>query len=305
MHDAPAKRGDGAPRTSVEEILEAMPNIGDVTVNRVGPDAQGGYAWSVTFDAAAGDVPQLYLAQSALQSIGADVSIGTVQDGSIIGGYFRLSYEGDQTDPIPTDATENDIRIAMQALSTVGTISVRSVPPPELAPQFPAEFGSQSSAAVAGLEGPIGERAWAITFTSDSNSGVLSDIVPSSELMLGDGAQVLLCTGGSTAYPCAGLSSRGNFISGSLSLEWGGANATVPFDATATSMKSALEQKLGTGSVTVDRTGPDRNGGFTWTIAFDQLQGNVDEIQVSSNLNGTDAMASLVETHQGTVQEVQ
>ena len=35
--------------TSVEEILVAMPDIGNVMVARTGPDAQGGYTWTVTF----------------------------------------------------------------------------------------------------------------------------------------------------------------------------------------------------------------------------------------------------------------
>jgi hypothetical protein len=55
--------GAGGPATkeSLEEILEALPNINDVTVSRSIVDEQGGYEWLVTFVDPPGDVPQLTL----------------------------------------------------------------------------------------------------------------------------------------------------------------------------------------------------------------------------------------------------
>lgn len=219
-HDAAASRGDGPVRTSLEEILEAMPNMGDVNVTRAGPDAQGGYEWTVTFDAALGDVPQLFVSQSALESIGADIGIQTLREGAKLGGQFRLSFGGEQSALIPADATEGQLKDALQQLPTVDSVDVRSVPPPELPPALPPAFGAPGAFREAGLEGPIGERGWAVTFTSDFNAGDLPALVPSASLMTGNGADVVVCVSNSTSAPCMGHSTDGNQLGGSFNVTW-------------------------------------------------------------------------------------
>ena len=50
-HDAVATRAEsGGAGTSMEEILEALPNIGDVNVSRSAvTNTTGGYTWTITF----------------------------------------------------------------------------------------------------------------------------------------------------------------------------------------------------------------------------------------------------------------
>lgn len=79
----------------------------------------------------------------------------------------------------------------------------------------------------------------------------------------------------------------------------------LPHDASTTDVKVALETGLQTGSVGVSRSGPDRNGGFVWTVAFDDLVGNVDNFRVTSDLTGARARVEANETRQGTQQEIQ
>ena len=68
--------GAGGPATkeSLEEILEALPNINDVTVSRSTVDEQGGYEWLVTFVDPPGDVPQLTLGRCTWQMARLQIS---------------------------------------------------------------------------------------------------------------------------------------------------------------------------------------------------------------------------------------
>lgn len=82
----------GSNRTSMEEILEAMLNIGDVEVNRVESSVDegvnGAYEWSITFlsDENKGNIPQLRLGQSNLVATGVGVAFDTTVQGNEISG---------------------------------------------------------------------------------------------------------------------------------------------------------------------------------------------------------------------------
>ena len=95
----------GADHLSVEEILEAMPNVGDLDVNRTG--VLGAYVYSITFKDALNerDVPQLKLGSSSLSGAGADVAFATATEGNQLGGSYALTFDGKTTDPIPFDAS--------------------------------------------------------------------------------------------------------------------------------------------------------------------------------------------------------
>ena len=84
MFDAPAAATGS--RNSVEEILESMSNIGQVTVTREG--SSGSYWYNVTFTTDDHDLPQLSLGTSQLTGAGADVEFKTLQDGNHLGGSF-------------------------------------------------------------------------------------------------------------------------------------------------------------------------------------------------------------------------
>ena len=84
MFDAPAAATGS--RNSVEEILESMSNIGQVTVTREG--SSGSYWYNVTFTTDDQDLPQLALGTSQLTGAGANVEFKTWQDGNHLGGSF-------------------------------------------------------------------------------------------------------------------------------------------------------------------------------------------------------------------------
>lgn len=86
--------------TEMEVALEALPNVGSVSVNRKGPDGQLGYSWYVTFvenpgsfPAGSGDVALLSTDSSSLEGDGAwctveEMSAGTPE----LSGAFVLAF---------------------------------------------------------------------------------------------------------------------------------------------------------------------------------------------------------------------
>ena len=82
----------------------SLTDAGSVAVTRSGPDAQDGYAWTVTFLDRAGDVPPLEVV-SSLTGSGAAVAVTTVRDGNVLGGEYSLeTVDGYSTTTLPHDA---------------------------------------------------------------------------------------------------------------------------------------------------------------------------------------------------------
>ena len=73
-HDASAAQMTAA--------LEALDNIGDVSVSRDAATAQGGHVWRVTFDGNPGDQPLLSVKSVALTGVAATASVVASQDGT-------------------------------------------------------------------------------------------------------------------------------------------------------------------------------------------------------------------------------
>ena len=87
------------------------------------------YTWSVTFPYHAGDVVPLDVNNAGLLGYAASVEVVTVQDGRIptqmrvtttasstLSGYFELTLEGQTTIPIAHNATELDMKGALEGL---------------------------------------------------------------------------------------------------------------------------------------------------------------------------------------------
>jgi len=201
LHNAGAMAGDGPSRTTMEEILEAMPNIGDVTVVRGSVDTEGGYTWTVTFLSEEKNIPQLTLGSNALTGTGADVQFVTVQEGNEIGGTFTLGFEDGVTLGLNWDASEEEMQNALQFLPGIDTVEV-----------------------VRTDETLQGGYVWLITFTSDVNHGSLATLVPTSSLT-GVNTTIVVCAKGATSNgasdPCDGRSVEGNEIGGTFALVGG------------------------------------------------------------------------------------
>nr|AIG55740.1 secreted protein [Thraustotheca clavata] len=272
--------GASGDRSCVQEILQSMANIGinGITgVTRVGPDAQGGYSWQVTFAAAMGNLPQLSVASSALIGAGADVKVSTPTQGNVISdGYFTLSFGGSTTVNIARDATSGAVQSALQALPTVGQVSVtRSGPDNQLG------------------------YSWTITFLSDMNAGDIPTMTTSSKFSALGATSTVVTT------------VHGNQLGGTFILLYNGNTATISASATAVQMQTALSA-LNIGSLQVTRSGPDYQQGYTWTVSFLTLAGNVPSFTYqAAGLTETrsDGVVSKVITigtpRQGTIQAIQ
>merc|ERR1719498_647734 len=72
-------------------------------------------------------------------------------------------------------------------------------------------------------------------------------------------------------------------------------SAAIPYDATESQMKSALEATNGIGSVMVKRSGPSIQRGYTWTITFLTDIGDVPLLVPTSSLTGTGSTVNVRE----------
>lgn len=113
-------------------------NIGrEVTISRSRTGVRG-YAWTVTFDDLdAGNRPQLVAtANSSLETRASDgallLDVETVTDGvGVVRGTFDIAFgveefEGniESTGPLPYDVSAREVEVAIEALSSVGDVSV-------------------------------------------------------------------------------------------------------------------------------------------------------------------------------------
>lgn len=113
----------------VEMVLSEDLKVGNVGVTRTEePDAQGGYTWSVTFDAthSAYDVPEMIPDSSGLTGNGATAAVNTRREGKApLGGNFQLYFRGDgPTASLAFDASAQDMVDALEDLNTIDSVTV-------------------------------------------------------------------------------------------------------------------------------------------------------------------------------------
>lgn len=223
-------------RESVSSILGAMLNMdGTPSVIKNPQNDDGGYTYLVLFPISMKDVPQLnvYIAD-------IPVSIVTLQDGNVLGGSFRLEFQGETTRDIRYDADAAEIQQQLEMLSTVGKVSV-----------YRSNANDQNG------------YSWEVEFLSDQNGGDVKNLITHGEL---------LTTTNPDGRPNIEISPGGidgSYIKGSFQLEFQG-ELTLPIDAhaDATTMKFALESLSTVGNVKVSRSEESIIGGYTWFITF-------------------------------------
>lgn len=277
---------------NVESIISAMSNVksnGQVTVSFETLSASS-YRYLVTFPQSMGNVPQMRVHTTELEPAGqASAFVETIDPGNVISGSYTLTFLGQTTAAIASDATESDVRVALEALSTVGSVAV-----------------SRSD-----VDFQHGYR-WTITFNSAMNAGNVPAMKP-------DGA--LLETSNTNSPAVITVSSvDGNQIGGTFSVSFthGGStesSAEIAFDATASEFKAALvampNNIIPAGTIAVSRVGPDAQRGYTWTVTFlsdyaRTFEGDLNPF--TSNvalLTGEDAVVTVLEVRKGTQKEVQ
>ena len=171
----------------VASILSVMPNIApnilstasgsperiDVSRSTYPAGCSGStcdLVYAITFPASMGDVPTVVVNIGALLPAGTanakvnsnEAGILAIQgytplNGNQIQGSFRLTFQGQTTADIASDASESEMRTKLESLSTVDTVVV-----------------SRSTA-----DDQHGYH-WTITFNSDLNAGDLSNLVSDS-----------------------------------------------------------------------------------------------------------------------------
>ncbi len=265
-----AKAMDG--RDSVSSILGAMLNMdGTPSVIKKPKNEDGGYTYLVLFPTSMKDVPQLdvYLAD-------IPVSIVTLQNGNVLGGSFRLEFQGETTSDIPYDADAAEIQQQLEMLSTVGKVSV-----------YRSNANEQNG------------YSWEVEFLSDQNSGDLENLITHGELLTTtnpDGhANIEISPGGID----------GSYIKGSFQLEFQG-EVTLPIDSNAdvTTMKLALESLSTVGNVKVSRSEESIIGGYTWFITFlknhycETSTGDLPPLSSLSQLTGGSGGAPTIEVRE-------
>jgi hypothetical protein len=175
-------------RSSIEEILGAMSNVDSLpSVSKTDMNPDGGFTYTVTFPTSMRNVPELEVYLSDIP-----VSISTIEDSNVLNGFFRLEYGGQVTDPIPIDADEAQMQIALEDLSSAGEVIVSR-----------SDGDDQNG------------YTWTIQFASDENGGDLDDLIVHSEDVSSTsnagGASVQVVPGGTD----------GSYISGTFTVEFG------------------------------------------------------------------------------------
>ena len=277
---------------NVQDIISAMSNVksnGQVTVS-LDFNSGGTQRYLVTFPESMGNVPQMSIYSAELTGAGQpSATVTTVTQGNVISGSYTLTFEGKTTAAIASDATENDVRVALEALSTVGSVIV-----------------TRSS-----VDYQHGYR-WTVEFDSTLNAGNI-------QTMIADGT---LLTTTSTGFPSSitVTSTDGNQVGGTFRVSLvnngiTGVTSDISYSATESQFKAALvsmtNNVIPAGAIAVSRVGPDAQRGYTWTVTFlsdyaRTFEGDLNEFTFdTTNLTGEDAVATTIEVRKGTYKEVQ
>ncbi len=162
------------------------------------------------------------------------------------------------------------------------------------------------------VSGPDAQRGytWTVQFTSPMNSGNVENLIP-------DYSNLTVTSPGSSAQVVV-TSIDGNQLGGYFQLTFvsnGTANTTglIPFDASAGALKAAIEglSQIPVGSTSVNRTGPDGQLGYTWTVSFLSNYQNANEgalplfLVNSTLLTGKGAGVVVDMVRLGTFKEIQ
>ena len=271
----------------VSSIMESMSNINDVVSVTLTTPSLGEYNYLITFPLSMGNVPQMSAIFASLSPTGVNVIVDTPIDGNEVGGTFRLTFEEQTTSSLQYDASENDVRIALESLSTIGTVQVLGT-----GPDYQQGY------------------SWLVTFTSGMNSGYQPKLYPDYS-----GLTVSSSAKGASAQIVVTTIVPGNEIGGTFTVLFtdntGSLTTSRPiwYNSTAADFQDAFNGTL-SGSLSVVRTGPDLQMGYTWKISFLEnysrlFEGPQNAFLINSSLTGVGVMATVAKVRVGSSKEVQ
>eukprot|EP01032_Pedospumella_encystans_P006238 gene6238-7467_t len=104
-------------------------------------------------------------------------------------------------------------------------------------------------------------------------------------------APTLVCGQDSTLQSSNGICTHstvteGNHIGGYFIV---GTSKLFPSDVSAVDMQNELQLLHGFGNVSVSRSNADHQGGYTWTVTWLTIQGDVPPLEFSNSLTGSNA----------------
>jgi hypothetical protein len=130
----------------MQSELQLLSGVGNVSVSRTGPDPQGGYSWSVTYLTSKGDQPPPSFS-NLLTGYGAMVTGATVQNGNLLNGTFKLSYNGLVTPALAYNVSASALATALGPI--VGDVRVTTG-------DVSSEGGTVYSVTFVGMHGDLG-----------------------------------------------------------------------------------------------------------------------------------------------------
>ena len=113
---------------TIKHRLEALPTIDEVDVHKI--DKRTGYEWEITFTRSVGNLPTI-IAHPQVFEVQKIETVGG--NPTPLGGSFQLLYGPDttpvpeMTSPLPFDATEEDVKAALETLPSIGLVDVDRV----------------------------------------------------------------------------------------------------------------------------------------------------------------------------------
>ena len=121
----------GTTLADFKTALETVSTIGSVTVTSVGATVCSGSNVYVTFESRTGDLPLLEITDTLTLTTGgvaltpATKQISVTVDGiHPLWGTFTISFRGQVTAPLQHDATAVEVKAALEALTTIGVVTV-------------------------------------------------------------------------------------------------------------------------------------------------------------------------------------
>ena len=255
-----------ATTAEVKTELEKIPGIGAITsVTRSLVDDQGGYFWTVEFSELLGNVPTMSCT-TELFVTNTQCNTVEIRDGNIITGSFIIGMNGETTVPIDSQAADTTVKSALENLGAVSSVTVVRT----------------------SMDGQSG-HTWTITFTS--NVGDLNALSVISNLV-GTGVDVTVTE-----------VQKGNYIGGHFRLGYGAAmTSPLSMDTTATELETSLQSMNTVGSVIVTKGTVNTEGGYVWTVTFNDPnlhQGDLPLLSVDNQLTGTGVSVRVAESVKG------
>lgn len=300
-----------------QRLLDLFGVSSGIVVDRGTQTPTGGVTWTVTFPQSLGNVEQLQADSSGLTGDEAAVAVETVQDGtqvevqvirsyatSPLSGTFSLAFRGEESAPLPFDASAQQVEDALEAFHFIDDVIVTRSGPDVIntdrlgdpAYSFLGQY----------LKYSTNSYAWTVTFAS--HVGDMPPIGLCCDSKFGfNGRQTLFAqaTGDATLEVEERVKGSGAKLGGTFTLAVDNNVTTattkpIPYNATSQQLASALLELTDTGNVTVTRSAEDENAQYTWSVTFQDWQA-VPFVSVrgatvdDSGLQGTKAYMTLLD----------